>query len=259
MEAHNGLSARLVNRSKFDGVWESSLTDSASKGLPDIELVSGDSRLNTIREIKENTDKPLIVDWDTGGQTDHFPYWVKRLEEAGVDAIIIEDKAFPKRNSLLKDAKHILEDVDKFSDKIIAGKKVAKDMLIFARLESLIAKHSMYEALLRAEAFVNAGADGIMIHSKSDVGEKEVMEFAARFREKWDLPLIAVPTTYKLPEKHPFNIVIYANHLLRASLKAMQEFLDTQDEDKISSVKEIFDLVGTGKERYGGGSSNIKA
>lgn len=253
----------VVNQSKFDGIWESSLTDSAVKGLPDIELVSGDSRLTTVREIREQTDKPIIVDWDTGGQIDHFPYWVKRLEQAGVDAIIIEDKAFPKRNSLLLgDVKHKLEEIDKFADKIRVGKEAADKMLIFARLESLIAEHSMYEALIRAEAFVNAGADGIMIHSKQDVGDEEVIAFAKEFRKQHpNTILICVPTSYNHIldadlAKVGFNIIIHANHLLRASLKAMKETANQLYEDgkseylDIASVKEIFALVGSGKERY---------
>jgi phosphoenolpyruvate phosphomutase len=249
------LSARLVQDSKFDGIWESSLTDSASKGLPDIELVSGDSRLNTIREIREVSDKPIVVDWDTGGQVDHFPYWVKRLEQAGVDAVVIEDKAFPKRNSLDKKATHILEDIDKFSEKIICGKGVAKEMMIIARLESLIAKHSMYEALVRAEAFLKAGADGIMIHSKSEVSADEVLSFMKKFRKDFkDVPLMVVPTTYnhipdKELEKAGANIICHANHLLRASYKAMKEVIDAIYKNgkseglDIATVQDIFNTT----------------
>jgi phosphoenolpyruvate phosphomutase / 2-hydroxyethylphosphonate cytidylyltransferase len=257
LEAHNGLSGKIVENSGFEGMWESSLTDSGSKGLPDTELVTMDSRLATIRQIREVTTKPMIVDGDTGGQLDHFPYWVKRLEYIGVEAVIIEDKCYPKKNSLDKSASHILEDPDKFAAKIAAGKKVSKDIMIFARLESLIAKHSMYEALIRAEAYIKAGADGIMIHSKSEVSGDEVLEFAARFREKWDLPLVCVPTTYNhMTEKElreaGFNVIIHANHLLRASYKAMQMAADQIESDgrsvalnnDIATVKDIFAITG---------------
>lgn len=243
LESYNGLSSKIVEKSDYDGIWVSSLTDSASRGLPDIELVSPSDRIERIREIRDASTKPIIVDWDTGGQVDHFPYWAKKLEEAGVSAIVIEDKAFPKRNSLLEDTKHNLEDVDKFCEKIREGKKALKNTIIIARLESLIAKHSVYEALIRAEAFIEAGADGILIHSKQKVSAEEIMEFADKFREKWDIPLVAVPTTYKLPNKHPFDIIINANHLLRASLKAMEETAKSIDEEKLAPVTDIFKLL----------------
>lgn len=232
------------------------MCDSGFKGLPDTELVSGDSRLNTIREIRAVSTKPIVVDWDTGGQIDHFPYWVARLEEAGANAIVIEDKAFPKVNSLAEGAKHILENVDKFSAKITAGKAVAKDIMIIARLESLIVKHSMYEALLRAEAFIEAGADGIMIHSKSKVSGDEVLEFAKRFRKNWpDTPLMAVPTTYNHItdtelKKAGFNIICHANHMLRGAITAMKDVMDSimeydcsKDLEWITPVKEVFAIT----------------
>lgn len=247
LEAHNGLSALLVDKSKYDGIWISSLTESASKGMPDNELLSPAHRLDTVREVRNVSHKTLIVDWDTGGSIEHFPYWVRQLENAGVDIIIIEDKVFPKKNSLLDNANQILEDVDVFCEKIKAGKSIANKIKIFARIESLIAQKSVFEALIRADAYIKAGADGIMIHSKSKVEAPEIMEFAEKFKEKYpDIPLVAVPTTYELPEDHKFDIVIYANHLLRASLLAMKEAisLDNIKEAKMSSVNEIFDLVG---------------
>lgn len=247
LEAHNGISALLVDKSKYDGIWVSSLTESASKGLPDSELISYDNRLHTIREIRNVTNKPIIVDWDTGGSTEHFPYWVRQLENAGVNIIMIEDKVFPKKNSLLEDANQILEDVDVFADKIAQGKKVAKDVKIFSRIESLIAKQSVDEALARADKYIEAGVDGVMIHSKVKVDCSEIMEFATRFREKYtNTPLVAVPTTYELPENHPFDIVIYANMLFRASIKAMQDAIALPDIKKANmvSVQDIFDMVG---------------
>lgn len=247
IEAHNGISAKLVDQSDYDGIWISSLTESASKGLPDNEIMSLDSRLNTIREIRRATDKTIIIDADTGGTIEHFPYVVSEMEKAGVNIIMIEDKVFPKKNSLLEDATQILEDVDVFAMKIMTGKKVAKDVKIFARIESLIAKKSVHEALIRADAYLKAGADGIMIHSKQKIDASEVMEFAKKFKEEYpDIPLVAVPTTYILPEYHPFDIVIEANHLLRASIHAMKEYLAGKEHAKITlaSVQEIFDLVG---------------
>lgn len=242
MEAHNGLSAKIVDASKYDAIWESSLTDSASKGLPDIELVSQDSRLATIREIREASKKPIIVDWDTGGQLNHLPFWIKRLRDLGVSAVVIEDKQFPKKNSLLEDASHSMEDVDVFCEKIKRAKEVAGDMMIIARIESLIAKRSMYDAQIRATAYVRAGADAILIHSKEQVSATEVMEFATKFKEVYKIPLVAIPTTYVLPEDHPFDIVIYANHLLRASLKAMKKVVE--GEGDLAEVQDIFNIVG---------------
>ena len=246
LEAHDALSAILVDKSDYDGIWLSSLCETAAKGIPDSELISFDTRLNTIREIRNVSDKPIIIDLDTGGATEHFPYKVRQLQKAGVQIIMIEDKIFPKKNSLLEGEKQPLENVDVFADKISKGKEV-EGIQIFARLESLIAKKSIADALIRAEEYLRAGADGIMIHSKIQVDSTEIMEFATRFREIHpNTPLVAVPTTYNLPKKHPFDIVIYANHLLRASLKAMKETIALKDIKKadMADVTEIFELVG---------------
>lgn len=245
IEASNGLMAKLVNHSGYDGVWISSLCESATKGLPDNEIMSLDSRLNTIREIRRATNKTIIIDGDTGGSIEHFPFVVSEMEKAGVDIIIIEDKVFPKKNSLIEDAVQILEDVDIFALKIMAGKKLTKNTKIFARIESLIAKKSVFEALIRAEAYIKAGADGIMIHSKQKVEAPEIIEFADKFKEKFpDIPLVAVPTTYNLPEDHKFDIIITANHLTRACIRAMKDFLLGKEYVELASVEEIFDLVG---------------
>lgn len=244
IETSNGLAAKLADQSNYEGVWISSLCESATKGLPDNEVMSLDSRLQTIREIRRATDKTIIIDGDTGGTIEHFPYVVSEMERAGVDIIMIEDKVFPKKNSLLEDATQVLEDVDVFAMKIMAGKKVAKNVKIMARIESLIAKKSVYEALIRAEAYIKAGADGIMIHSKQKVDASEIMEFATKFKEKFpDVTLVAVPTTYILPDNHPFDIIITANHLTRACISAMKKFL-ADEKVELASVQEIFDLVG---------------
>jgi len=247
LEAHSGLSAKIVEETGFDGIWSSSLCDSASRCLPDTELVTLDERLNTIQEMRNVTDLPIVMDCDTGGATEHLYYRIKKLERAGVDYFVIEDKAFPKRNSLDKNAKHKLEDVDIFADKLMAAKDAVRDAKIIARVESLIAKKSLYEALLRSEAYLNAGADGILIHSKQKVDATEVMEFAKEYKKKWNKPLVAIPTTYQLPKNHPFDMIIYANHLLRASLRAMKETAKTLKTDNIATVKEIFNITGYGK------------
>ena len=236
IEVYNGLSALIADKSDYDGLWISSLTHSASKGLPDTELIPLSERVDLVREVRRVSNKPIFVDVDTGGG--HFGYHAQWFKDAGAYALIIEDKAFPKKNSLL-DTSHNLEDVDKFCEKIREGKE--SEIMIIARVESLIAKHSMYEALIRAEAYEKAGANGIMIHSKQQVDSSEVMEFAKKFRERSSLPLVAVPTTYELPKINPFDIIISANQMLRASIKGMQDYLKGGE---IAPVEAIFKIVG---------------
>ena len=245
LETHSPLSALLIDKSEnYDGLWVSSLTHSAIEGQPDNELVTLQDRIEFVRKIKRLTNKPIVVDIDTGGLIEHLPQIVKWFEEAGAYAVIMEDKKWPKQNSLLEDGKHQLEDIDSFSEKIMVAKKNVKNLKIIARLESLIAKKSKYEAILRAEAYIAAGADGVMVHSKTKVDSTEVMEVGEAIRKEHpDTILVAVPTTYILPEVHPFNIVIHANHLLRASLKAMQKYINGE-EVELASVQEVFDLVG---------------
>lgn len=243
LEAHNGLSALIVDKSEYDGIWISSLTHAAAKGLPDNELVPLTERVDLVRDIKRLSQKPIVVDVDTLGGLEHIPFYIKAFEQAGAYAVVIEDKKYPKQNSLLEENNHQLEAVDIFCAKITIAKQNVKSMKIIARLESLIAKHSMAEALIRAEAYANAGADMILIHSKQKVDCTEVMEFAKKFRKISKVPLVAVPTTYQLPEKHPFEIVIHANHMLRASMKAMEKVAKEQ-EVEMSSVTDIFDAVG---------------
>lgn len=241
IEVYNGISALIAEKSDYDGLWISSLTHSASKGLPDIELVTLNERVDLVREVRRASNKPIFVDVDTG---QHIKYYSKWLADAGADALIIEDKAFPKQNSLLENASHTLAGIDEFCEKIREASEAG--IMIIARLESLIAKHSMYEALIRAEAYQKAGADCIMIHSKKKVSADEVMEFAEKFREKSKLPLVAIPTTYQLPKKHPFNYVIHANHLLRASIQGMQDYLKGGE---IAPVEEIFNIIGKKYDR----------
>ena len=201
-------------------------------------------RVDFVEEIRRLTNKKIIVDIDTGGSLEHLPFYIRWFQKAGAYAVIIEDKKYPKQNSLLEEATQHLEEVDVFCEKIKVAKKNAGKMLVFARLESLIAKKSVYDALLRAEAYVIAGADGIMIHSKKQIDASEVMEFADNFRKNNPgIPLIAVPTAYVLPEQHPFDIVIEANMLLRASMKAMQNYIDGKEID-LETVENVFKLLG---------------
>ena len=245
IEVHSGLSALLADKSNlYQGLWLSSLTNSAIKGIPDNEIVSIQERIELVREVRNVSQKPIMVDADTGGSIEHFPYWVKQFEKAGVNYIMIEDKCFPKKNSLLDGVIQELEDVDIFSQKIKVGKEITKNIKIYARLESLIAKKSMHEAFIRADAYIKAGADGIMIHSKQKVECTEVMEFAEKFKKEYpNIPLAAVPTTYILPNENPFDIIIHANYLLRASLKAMQNYFDGKNPE-LASVEDIFNIVG---------------
>lgn len=244
LEAHNGISALMVEKSNYDGIWISSLTHSAAKGLPDNELVPLKERVDLVEEVRRITTKPIIVDIDTGGDIEHLPFLIQWFERAGAYAVIMEDKKYPKQNSLLEEGKKDLEDIDVFARKIKIAKENTKEMKVFARLESLIAKHSKYEALLRADAYIEAGADGVMVHSKQKVDCTEVMEVGTEIASKHPgVTLIAVPTTYKLPEVHPFSIVINANHMLRASMKAMEKYIKGE-EVELSSVQDVFDLVG---------------
>ena len=266
LEAHSGLSGLVTEKLDFDFIWESSLTDSASKGLPDASIVGNESRIHTIDEILNVTTKPMIVDGDTGGDEDNFRFLIKRLENQGVSAVIIEDKIFPKRNSFGGTVGAGMEDPIIFSKKLEVGMKTksTENFLIIARLESLIAGLGMNETMMRAEKYINAGVDGIMIHSKLKE-PSEVLEFIPKFEELCNKLgrrpyLIAVPTTYNIISDDELinlgvDIIIHANHLLRASYKSM---IDTatlisksrrsyEADPTITSVKEIFSAVGYDK------------
>ncbi len=272
MEAHSGLSAIIADTARvnvdgeekeFDGLWESSLTDSATKGLPDASIVGTESRIHTIDEILHVTSKPMIVDGDTGGEVSQFENLVAHLERRGVSAVIIEDKVFPKRNSLDPSASQQLEDPDVFANKIAAGKRTAlsRDFLIIARIESLIAGTGLDDALRRAERYIEAGVDGIMIHSNRR-NPDDLFAFAEAYALLCERLgrrplLVSVPTTYNQHTDDElarlgFNIIIHANHLLRASHAAMKEtarlILQTgssaEADEVCSSVKEVFSVVG---------------
>lgn len=243
IETSSGLMARIAEKSDYNCLWVSSLCHSASLGLPDNELVPLSERVELVKQIRRVSTKPIIVDIDTGGNIEHLPHIIKWFEEAGAFAVIMEDKRGVKQNSLLEEAKHELEDIDVFSEKIKVCRRTAKKMQIYARLESLIARRSKFEAVLRARAYLDAGADGIMVHSKVKVDSTEVMEVGQEIRKiDRKTTLIAVPTNYELPKKHPFDLIIDANQLTRASIKAMQNYVDG-GEVELSSVQDIFDLI----------------
>ena len=239
IEAHNGLSGLIAEKTiverngeldQFDAMWVSSLCDSTVKGKPDIELVDISSRMRTLDDILDVTTKPIILDGDTGGQTEHFVYNVRTLERMGISAVIIEDKIGLKRNSLFgTEVEQSQDSIESFCNKIKMGKEAlrTKDFMIIARVESLILEQGMEDALNRAFAYAEAGADGIMIHSRQKTPD-EIFEFCKKFREKEkQIPVVVVPTSYSSVTEselisHGINIVIYANHLTRSAFPAMR-------------------------------------
>ena len=269
MEAHTGLTGLIAEKTvimeegtirQFDGMWVSSLCDSTIKGKPDTELVDFSSRMNTINDIMEVTTKPIILDGDTGGLTEHFVYTVRSLERVGVSAIIIEDKTGLKKNSLFgTEVPQQQDTIENFCYKIAEGKRAqkTKDFMIIARIESLILEKGIDDALTRARAYVAAGADGIMIHSRRKEPD-EVFTFVQQFREENQRAvLVVVPTSYNTVYEEEFkrrgvNVVIYANHLIRSSYPAMQKTAETilrchrakeADEQYCMPIKSILSLI----------------
>ena len=268
LEAHSPISAivaenvsvKVKNRLEFfDGFWSSSLTDSTEMGKPDIEALDTSERLSNISSIFEVTTKPLIMDADTGGKIEHFIFNVRSMERLGISAVIIEDKAGLKKNSLFgNDVSQVQENPDVFAEKIQRARNalISDDFMIIARIESLILDKGLADALSRAKTYVNAGAHGIMIHSRSKKPD-EVFEFADRFKiEHPSIPLVMVPTSYNTVRKEEFekrgvNILIYANHMLRASYPAMKTVAESilkngrsrEIEDKLTSISEILELI----------------
>ena len=268
MEAHSGLSGLIVENTeiekedgihRFDGMWSSSLTDSTSKGKPDIEAVDLTTRMHSLTDILECTTKPIIYDGDTGDIPEHFVFTVRTLERNGVSAVIIEDKKGLKKNSLFgTEAKQVLATEEEFCEKISAGKKaqVTKDFMIIARIEEIIAGYSVDEAIAKAFAAVRAGADGVMIHSKDKSG-MDIKEFCERFRKEYSgIPIVLVPTTYNQFTEDELaawgaNIIIYANHMLRASYPAMQRVAEKilaaerslEVNDDCMPIKQILELI----------------
>lgn len=265
MEAHNALSGLIVENIKgdngveYDGMWSSSLTDSTSKGKPDIEAVDVSTRINTINEIFEVTTKPMIYDADTGGIAEHFAFTVRTLERTGISAVIIEDKTGLKKNSLFgNDVSQTQDTIENFCEKIKTGKKaqITDDFMIISRIESLILEAGMDDAVKRAKAYIEAGTDGIMIHSRQK-SPNEILEFCKILREyNENIPIIVVPTSFnqitaKELSQSGVNIVIYANHMLRAAYPGMKNVAKSilendrslEAEEKLLSIKEILDLI----------------
>jgi phosphoenolpyruvate phosphomutase len=268
LEAHDGLTGLIVENARvhddsvlreFDGMWLSSLTDATSKGKPDIEAVDVTSRMQTLNEIVEVTTKPIIYDGDTGGLPEHFAFTVRTLERFGVSAVIIEDKEGLKKNSLLgTDVLQSQTGIDAFAHKIRTGKnaQVTDDFMIIARVESFILDKGLDDALERAAAYMEAGADGIMIHSRRS-DETEAFSFFQEYaRMERRVPLVAVPSSYSHVTEDRLrdagvDIVIYANHLLRAAYPAMISTAETilrhgrahEAEANLLSIKEILQLI----------------
>jgi len=268
LEAHNALSALIAentiakrngNDASFDGVWSSSLTDSTAKGKPDIEAIDITSRINSVNDIFEVTTKPMIFDGDTGGKVEHFEFTVRSLDRIGVSAIIIEDKTGLKKNSLFGNEVFQTQDtVENFCNKISRGKaaQISHDFMIIARIESLILEAGMDDALKRAYAYINAGADSIMIHSK-EKDPSEIKEFMRKFRAKDMItPVVVVPSSFNSVTIEEFeemgaNIVITANHMLRAAYPAMLKVAKSvlengrslEAETECMSIKEILEFI----------------
>ncbi len=239
LEVHSGLTGLIAEKTvvetggrldQFDAMWISSLCDSTAKGKPDIELVDMSSRIRTIDDVMDVTTKPIILDGDTGGLVEHFVYNVRTLERMGVSAVIIEDKTGLKKNSLFgTEVEQTQDSIENFCAKIVAGKKALRteDFMIIARIESLILERGMDDALHRAYAYTEAGADGIMIHSRKKEPD-EILEFCRLFREKDEkTPVVVVPTSFNSITEEELaaagvNIVIYANQLTRSAFPAMQ-------------------------------------
>lgn len=268
LESHSGLTGLICEnisvdlngqKVEFDGMWSSSLTDSTSKGKPDIEAVDLTTRLHSINDMLEVTTKPMIYDGDTGGKPEHFVFTVRTLERLGVSAVIIEDKIGLKKNSLFgTEVKQEQDTIEDFCYKIKMGKnaQITKDFMIVARIESLICGKGIDDAMERAIAYVGAGVDAIMIHSKEKSGE-DIKEFCKQFRAfNSVIPLVAVPSTYNhITEEELIewgvNIVIYANHMLRSSYPAMLNVAKSilthqrslEADGLCMSIKEILNLI----------------
>ena len=268
LEAHNGLIGLIIEKIKvkktskvleFDAMWSSSLADSTSIGKPDIEAVDITTRMYNIKNILECTTKPIIYDGDTGGKIEHFELTIKTLERNGISAVIIEDKVGLKKNSLFGTAVPQKQDtIEGFCNKIKAGKRaqITQDFMIISRIESFILGKTIEDALERAEAYIESGTDGIMIHSKERSGE-DIKAFCKRFRQQNTFtPLIVVPTTFNHIREDEFielgvNVVIYANHMLRASYLAMsnvaeqilQQGRSLEASANCTPIKDILELI----------------
>ena len=268
LESHNSLTGIIIEKInvvknkkmlEFDGMWSSSLTDSATKGLPDNSSLSFSARISSLNDIMDVTTKPLVFDADNGGQIEHLPFLVRSLERSGVSAIIMEDKVGLKKNSLFKNQSDTKQDKPQvFAKKIkkICSSRRSQDFMVIARIESFIVGKGLKDALNRAEIYSKAGADAILIHSKEKT-PAEIFSFAREFKKSKNfIPLVSVPSTYsKVYEKdlikNGFKLVIYANQLLRSAYPAMQNTAKTilknrrafEADKKIIPIKEIINLI----------------
>ena len=268
IETHSPISALIAENAivningkdkYFDGFWSSSLTDASLMGKPDIEVVDISKRLENINNIFEVTSKPLIMDIDTGGKTEHLNLNIKTIERLGISAVIMEDKTGLKKNSLLTDtSSQSQESIGAFSEKIRTAKmnQQSSDFMVIARIESFILGKGIDDALLRAKSYVDSGSDAIMIHSKKDQ-PNEIFDFSQKFKNEFkDIPLVCVPSTYSSVKEtelieNGINIVIYANHLFRAAYPAMVKTAESiltnerskEIEDKLTSIKDMMDLI----------------
>ena len=268
LESHNALTGLIIdklnykknkNSVEFDGMWSSSLTDSATKGLPDNSSLSFSARISSLNDMMDVTTKPLVFDADNGGQIEHISFLVRSLERSGASAIIMEDKVGLKKNSLFKNQKGTKQDKPElFAKKIIkiCQSRQSEDFMVIARIESFIVGKGLNDALRRAEIYSKAGADAILIHSKEKT-PVEIFSFAKEFRKSKNfIPLVSVPSTYsKVYEKdlikNGFKLVIYANQLLRSAYPAMQNTATTilkhrrafEADRKIIPIKEIINLI----------------
>lgn len=268
LDIHNALSALIIEktsietpqgRREFDGMWGSSLTDSTAKGKPDTEAVDVSARMTTLNEVLEVTTKPIVYDADTGGQTEHFVFTVKTLERLGVSAAIIEDKTGLKKNSLFgTDVPQTQDTIENFCEKIKAGKaaQATDDFMIIARIESLILGKGLEDAFKRAQAYLAAGADGIMIHSR-EKSPDEIFAFCDFYSTLPNRkPLVVVPSSYNQVTEDELqargvNIVIYANQLLRSAYPAMVDTAKSilthqrsaECDERMLSIKDILELI----------------
>lgn len=257
MEAHNGLSAKIVEEAGFKGIWASGLTISASLGVRDNNEASWTQILEVLEFMSDAVSIPILFDGDTGfGNFNNARRLVKKLEQRQIAGVCIEDKVFPKTNSFLGTKAQSLADIDEFCGKIKAMKDMQADpdFTVIARVEALIAGYGIEEALQRAEAYRQAGADAILIHSKrSDITEIELFMKAWKKRA----PVVIVPTKYYTTPTNQFrklgvHLVIWANHNLRASIVAMQNISRqilreeslVQAESQIAKLEEVFRLQG---------------
>ncbi len=271
IEAHSGLSALIGSNAKvqatdgstktFDGIWLSGLTDTASQGVPDREILGIAAKLNTLDQITAVSDRPIIVDGDSGGTMVQLEYTVAALERHGASGVVFEDQIYPKQNSLIE-CEHFLEKPENFAKKLhlALSTRRSSDFMIFARIESFIANETVAQSLERAKIYLQTGVDGIVIHSRARSPE-EVFEFSKGYQvllkeSRKQVPLVCIPTSYgavkesELIERN-FQFVIYANFLLRAAARAMGEAAQSilsegrcQEASQLGiSLQDLFQLI----------------